>query len=320
MNQSEPTRRGVLGLAGLATASLALPEAAVRAQEAARRGRPPLKITDVRTILTQPGGEHLVVVKVLTDEPEIYGLGCATHGERPLAVAAAIDQHAKPLLIGKECDRIEDIWQTSYVASYFRSGVTLNNALSGIDGALWDILGKQAGLPVYKLLGGKAREAVPLYAHASARELTELEDQVRQWQARGYRHVRVQLAVPGYATYGAAGETSKDVQQARPTGISPSPVFEPTPYVNNTIKMFEHLRAKLGFDVELIHDVHERVPPAQALQLARGVEPYRLFFLEDPFAPEDVGWFDVLRKQTSTPLAMGELFVNRNEWLPLVSN
>ena len=222
-----------------------------------------------RTILTQPDGEHLVVVKVLTNEPGLYGIGCATHGERPLAVAAAIDQHVRPLLIGKECDRIEDIWQTSYVASYFRSGVTLNNALSGIDGALWDILGKQCGVPVHKLLGGKVREAVPLYAHASATELSALEDQVRRWQADGYRHVRVQLSVPGYATYGASGETSKDVQQARPTGVRPSPVFEPTPYVNNTIKMFEHLRAKLGFDVELIHDVHERIPPVQAIQLAK---------------------------------------------------
>ena len=227
MSQSRTDAAKCPGTRGPGTASLALPEAAVRAQEAARRGRPPLKITDVKTILTQPGGEHLVVVKVLTSEPGLYGVGCATHGERPLAVAAAIDQHVKPLLIGKECDRIEDIWQTSYVASYFRSGVTLNNALSGIDGALWDILGKQAGLPVYKLLGGKVREAVPLYAHASAKELPALEDQVRQWQAQGYRHVRVQLAVPGYATYGAAGETSEDVQQARPAGIAPRPSSSP---------------------------------------------------------------------------------------------
>src|SRR5262245_37468966 len=198
MTPIQPTRRTVLGLAGLATATASLPglETAALAQENARRGQPPLKITDIKTILVQPGSEHLVIVKVLTSEPGLYGIGCATHGERPLAVAAAINDHVKPLLIGKECDRIEDIWQYSYVASYFRSGVTLNNALSGIDGALWDVLGKQSGLPVYKLLGGKVREPVPLYAHASARELPALEDQVRQWQSQGYRHVRVQLAVP----------------------------------------------------------------------------------------------------------------------------
>lgn len=307
-------------MAGLASASLALPRAAAEAQEAARRGRPPLKIADIKTFLVQPGGEHLVIVKVLTNEPGLYGVGCATHGERPKAVAAAIDEHVKPLLIGKECDRIEDIWQTSYVASYFRSGVTLNNALSGIDGALWDILGKQTGVPVYQLLGGKVREAVPLYAHAASNDLVALEDQVRIWQSKGYRHVRVQLAVPGYATYGAPSATSADVHRARPEGVAHSAVFEPTPYVNNTIKMFEHLRNKIGYDVELLHDVHERVPPAQAIQLAKALEPFRLFFLEDCFAPEDAAWFQHLRAQTSTPLAMGELFVNRHEWLPLVAN
>ncbi|MFO0953752.1 MAG: enolase C-terminal domain-like protein [Isosphaeraceae bacterium] len=316
----ELSRRSVLGWAGAAAAASALPEPAAQAQEADRRGRPPLKIADVKTHLVQVGGEHLVIVKVLTSEPGLYGVGCATHGERPLAVAAAIDQHAKPLLIGKECDRIEDVWQTCYVASYFRSGVTLNNALSGVDGALWDILGKRTGQPVYRLLGGKVREAVPLYAHASAAELPALVDQVNSWVGQGYRHVRVQLGVPGFATYGAPGATSKEVLRARPEGIAPSPVFEPTPYVNNTVKMFAHLRDKLGFDVELLHDVHERVPPPQAMQLAKALEPYRLFFLEDPFAPEDVAWFQHLRAQTSTPLAMGELFVNRNEWLPLVSN
>jgi mannonate dehydratase len=291
------------------------------AQATARRGLPPLKITDVKVFLTQASGNHAVVVKVLTDEPGLYGVGCATHRERPLAVAAAIEQYLKPFVIGRQCDEIEDIWQSAYVSSYFRSGVTLNNALSGIDGALWDILGKRAGAPVYKLLGGKVRAAVPVYGHASAVDLPALEDRVREWISRGYRHVRVQLATPGFSGYGVSGaKTSEQVLKMRPEGVSPSPVYEPTPYVNNTIRMFEHLRAKLGFDIELLHDVHERVPPAQTLQLAKALEPYRLFFLEDPFAPEDVSWFQILRQQTSTPLAMGELFVNRQEWLPLVAN
>jgi mannonate dehydratase len=235
-------------------------------------------------------------------------------------VAAAIDSYLKPFVIGKNPEAIEDIWQSAYVSSYFRSGVTLNNALSGIDGALWDIMGKRAGMPVYKLLGGKVRAAVPLYAHASGRDLPALEDQVRAWMAKGYRHVRVQLAVPGFSGYGISNPTSDEVQKARPKGVEPSPVFEPTPYVNNTIRMFEHLRSKLGFDIDLIHDVHERVPPTQAVVLAKALEPYRLFYLEDSLAPEDVHWFQTIKQQCSTPLAMGELFVNRNEWLPLVAN
>lgn len=309
-------RRQALSLFGAApAAALAQPSAPV-----APRGLPALKITDVRTILTQPGGDNLVIVKVLTSEPGLYGIGCATHRERPHAVAAAVNEYLRPFLIGKNPEDIEDIWQSAYVASYFRSGVTLNNALSGVDGALWDICGKRAGMPVYKLLGGKTRSAAPLYAHASARELPALEDQVRKYMEEGYRHVRVQLAVPGFSGYGVSNPTADDVQRARPAGTPPSPVFEPTPYVNNTIKMFDHLRARLGFDVDLIHDVHERIPPAQAIVLAKALEPHRLFFLEDPFAPEDVQWFQNLRQATSTPIAMGELFVNRNEWLPLVAN
>jgi mannonate dehydratase len=138
---------------------------------------------------------------------------------------------------------------------------------------------------------------------------------------KGFRYVRCQVAVPGYSGYGVGGAaTSQEIQNQRPEGVRPSPVFEPTPYVNRVIGLFAHLRDKLGYDVELIHDAHERPTPIQAVQLAKGVEPFRLFFLEDPFSPEDVGWFQILRPQTSTPLAMGELFVNRNEWLPLVAN
>ncbi len=313
-------RHALKTLSASAAGLLAGPGPLAAAQSAARRGLPPLKITDVKVILTQPGPDHLVVVKVLTSEPGLYGVGCATHRERPHAVAAYIEQHLKPFVIGRNCDEIEDLWQSAYVQSYFRSGVTGNNALSGIDGALWDILGKRCGVPVYQLLGGKVRTAVPLYCHAAARELPALEDQVRRWMAQGYRHVRVQLATPGYSGYGVGGaQTSEEVQKMRPAGTPPSPVFEPTPYVNTVIKMFDYLRSKLGFDVELLHDIHERPAPNQAIQLCKAVEPYRPFFMEDPFAPEDVGWFRILRQQTACAIAMGELFVNRNEWVSLIA-
>jgi mannonate dehydratase len=206
--------KSLAGGAGLMAgmSSLAGAKELAEAKDKVRRGSAPVKITDVRTILTQPGGEWLVIVKVETSEPGLYGVGCATHGERPLAVRAVVDEYLKPLLVGKSVEDIEDIWQTQYIASYFRSGVTLNNALSGVDGALWDILGKRAGMPVYKLLGGKVRAAVTLYTHASARTLPELEDQVRKYMAEGYRHVRVQLAVPGFSGYGVSNPTSDEVQ------------------------------------------------------------------------------------------------------------
>ena len=311
-------RNALRTFSGAGAGILAGPGPLAQAQEQARRGLPPLKITDVKVILTQPASDHLVIVKVLTSEPGLYGIGCATHRERPLAVAAYVENYLKPFVVGKNCDEIEDIWQSAYVASYFRSGVTGNNALSGIDGALWDILGKRCGVPVYKLFGGKVRAAVPLYCHASAREFSDLEDQVRKWMEQGYRHVRVQLAVPGYSGYGVRADTAAEILKRRPAGVPESPVFEPTPYVNNTIKMFEQLRARLGFDVELLHDIHERIPPNQAIQLCKAVEPYRPFFMEDPFSPEDVAWFRVLRQQTACAIAMGELFVNRNEWVFLV--
>jgi len=275
----------------------------------------PLRITDVKTILTAPADIRLVVVKVLTSEPGLYGLGCATFTQRARVVETAVDKYLKPFLLGKDPTQIEDIWQSSFVSSYWRNGPVLGNALSGVDIALWDILGKRAGLPLYQLLGGKARRAVDTYRHASGGSFEEVEERVRGFMGEGYRHVRVQVGLPGLATYGArGGNLQGDIPENRRTEV-----WEPKPYVRTLPKLFAHLRDKLGDDVELLHDVHERVPPILAMQLAKDLEPYRLFFLEDPFAPEDIGYFKHLRQQTSTPIAMGELFNSPHEWIPLVS-
>jgi mannonate dehydratase len=274
-----------------------------------------LKITDVKTILTAPANIRLIVVKVLTSEPGLYGLGCATFTQRARVVETAVDRYLRPFLIGKDPLQIEDIWQSSFVSSYWRNGPVLGNALSGVDMALWDILGKRAGLPLYQLLGGKCRHGVDTYRHASGATFGDVERSVRRYMEQGYRHVRVQVSVPGLATYGSAGKGGA----GRGPANSRAEIWEPGPYVRTLPKLFEHLRKQVGDDVELLHDVHERVPPILAMQLAKDLEPYRLFFLEDPFSPEDVGYFTHLRQQTSTPIAMGELFNNPNEWLPLIS-
>lgn len=279
----------------------------------ATRGTPSPKIKDIKVITCAPAGVRLVVVKILTDQAGLHGYGCATFTQRAELVTVAVERYLKPFLIGKPADRIDDIWQASYNSSYWRNGPVLNNALSGVDQALWDIKGRQANMPVYQLLGGKMREAVDCYGHAAGAEIPAVIDQAKQLMARGFRHVRVQVGVPGMAGYGSApgGAQAKALHDA--------PVFEPAAYIKRALKLFEECRKRLGDEVELLHDVHERVTPTQAIQLCKDVERFRLFFLEDPVSPEDLGWFRILRQQSSTPLAMGELFNSPHEWLPLIS-
>jgi mannonate dehydratase len=306
-----------LGAAGLPLTQALAQGAPTAGREAAARGRrlPPLRITDVRTILTQPAGIRLVVVKVLTSEAGLYGLGCATFTQRARVVQTAVDQYLRPFLVGKDPLLIEDAFQSGFVSSYWRNGPVLGNALSGVDMALWDILGKRAGLPLYQLFGGKCRDYVETYTHARGRTPEECVQAVRAARERGFRHVRVQVAVPGLETYGSGpAAPQRGVPANRQAGT-----WEPGPYVRLVPRLFEHVRRQVGDEVELLHDVHERVPPVLALQLARDLEPYRLFFLEDPLAPEDVGYFEKLRHLTTTPLAMGELFNNPNEYVPLIA-
>jgi mannonate dehydratase len=300
---------GALGLMGGANAL----GAAAPAYQQATRGLPDLKITNVSTIYTAPRSARLVVVKVETSEPGLYGLGCATFSQRADAVVVAVEKYLKPFLIGRNPANIEDVWQTSYTSSYWRNGPVLNNAMSGVDQALWDINGKRAGMPVYQLLGGKARAVVPCYGHASGRDQYEVEERVREYMEKGYRHVRAQVATPNMAGYGS-GRGPQLMQ------VWDDPVFEPRPYIERAINMFDHLRKTVGWEVELLHDIHERVPPILAIDMAKRLEQYRLFFLEDPFSPEDIGYFEMLREQCATPISMGELFNSPHEWVGLITN
>jgi len=273
----------------------------------------------VRVILTAPEGIRLVVVKIETDEPGLYGLGCATFTQRPLAVATAIEQYIEPQVVGRSVHDIEDIWSMLAVSSYWRSGPVLNNAISGIDMALWDIKGKLAGMPVYDVLGGRCRTAATVYVHASGRDPVEVADEARGFMEQGFTHVRCQVAVPGSSTYGVAG--ALDSEEPHPAHLRlRQESWDANAYARTIPALFEHLRLTLGDQVELLHDIHERVPPSVAIGMARELEPYRLFFLEDPLAPEDNGYFPLLRQQTSIPLAMGELYVNVSEYLPLIKD
>ena len=315
-------RRDIVKGAGLGTAAALLGAwqrvgaADAETGTTGRRRLGPLKITKVRPILTAPQGKiRFVVVKVETSEPGLYGLGCATFNQRPLAVKTAIEEYLDPFARGRDADAIEDMWQTAYTSSYWRNGPVLNNALSGLDQALWDIKGKRANMPVYQLLGGKCRVAVTCYAHSSGRDLAQLEQSVRQNMERGFRHIRIQLG-----GYGSPQLSSKDADFEREGfGLPVESHMDARPYLRMAPRMFEHIRDKCGSEIELLHDIHERVEPIDAINLCKELEHYRPFFIEDPFPPEANGYFRMLRQQTAVPIAMGELFNNPHEWVGLIS-
>ena len=161
----------------LKAGALALPLiSAAKAQEIAKRsnGLPPLTIKDVKVITTNGGSHyHWVFLKIITSEPGLYGVGSANDDYQVMAVIADLEDHLKPWLIGKDPDRIEDLWQSAQMRTYWRNGPINNNVLSAMDMALWDIKAKRAGMPLYELFGGKARDAVAVYDHQGGKTKEE---------------------------------------------------------------------------------------------------------------------------------------------------
>ena len=275
-----------------------------------------LKIRDVRVIVTQPTA-NLNVVKIETNEPELYGLGCATFTQRALVVETAVNDYLRPFLIGKDPADIEDIWQSCNVSAYWRNGPILNNAISGVDQALWDIKGKVAGMPVYDLFGGKSREAAAVYIVPGGNDLKEYEENVWAFIEDGFRYFKL-----GGADRFFSDDTPHSDKPVITNKVSKSSgsIYDPVKSVRAIVRAFEHFRSTFGWELDLIYDVHERLPPIIGLGLAKELEPFRLFFLEDLFAPEDNDYFRLVREQTSTPIAMGELYNNPHEIIPMVKD
>ena len=268
-------------------------------------------IRDIRVICTAPEGINLVVVRVDTSEPGLYGLGCGTFAYRHLAVRLVVEEYLRPLLVGRRVDNIEEIWQLMHQNGYWRNGPIENNAIAGVDMALWDIKGKMAGMPLYQLFGGKYREAVPVYRHADGRDLEELCENIKKYMELGVGTIRCQCG-----GYGGGGY---DLPPAgAPDGAQKGVYLNSAAYIRDTTALFAGIREKLGDTVQLVHDVHERIAPSDAIRLAKALEPYNLTFLEDALPLEQVEWFRRLREQSSIPLAEGELFNNPYEWRTLI--
>jgi len=263
-----------------------------------------LRITGVRTIVTAPEGVPLIVVRVDTSDAGLYGLGCATFTQRYSAIRTVVDEFIAPLVHSRHPADIGDLTRMVHHSSYWRAGPVLNNALSGLDMALWDIAGKRARLPVYDMLGGRVRAAAPTYLHAGGSDIAETLASAEEIIGNGWSHVRLQTGQPGIGSYGSSPAQLRYDRLPNPDG------WDVGHYLRTTPELFARARERLGESVELLHDVHSRLSPKQAIGLARSLEPFRLFFLEDVVAPEFYDHLPEVRAAAPMPIAVGELLVS----------
>jgi mannonate dehydratase len=264
-----------------------------------------VKITAARLIVCSPD-RNFVTLRVETDEG-LYGLGDATLNGRELAVAAYLEEHVLPCLIGRDPANIEDIWQYLYRGTYWRRGPVTMTAIAAVDMALWDIKGKALNTPVYNLLGGASRQGCLVYTHANGADIAEAVDSVQREMAHGYLAVRAQAGVPGAASSYGVPKAGKPYEPAE-RGLPTESLWSTERYLHFAPKLFAAVRDAVGDDVHLLHDVHHRLTPIEAARLGKELEPYHLFWIEDPTPAEFEESFALIRRHTTTPLATGEVF------------
>ena len=290
---------------------------AVAAQDYSNRtnGLPPLTIKDVKVITTGGGRNYRwVFLKIITSEPGLYGIGSANDSYQTVAVATALEKHLKPWLIGKDPDRIEDLWYSANYRTYWRGGPVNNKVIAAMDEALWDIKGKRAGMPVYELLGGRAHDAVACYDHQGGRSKEQCVESVQKSMEAGYRHIRVQFA-EGYGGGGFIPASHGN----RVEGGYQGAAFDEDQYVDTVPAIFEYIRAKIGSQPKLLHDVHSHLEGPNAILFSKRMEPIHMYFVEDLLAPEKLAWYKEVRKVCATPQAVGEVFTNPAEYYPLIA-
>jgi len=281
-----------------------------------------MKIEGVDVIVTSPG-RNFVTLKLTTSDG-VVGLGDATLNGRELAVASYLRDHVVPLLIGRDADNIEDTWQYLYRGPYWRRGPVTMAAISAVDMALWDIKGKVAGLPVYQLLGGRSRRGALAYGHASGTTVDALFIAIHNLLDDGFKAVRIQTGVPGLAkVYGVGSDQlagqKYDYEPAGRTAVPIEEDWDTAAYLRHIPEVFEAVCAEFGAALPLLHDAHHRLTPNQGAQLGRSLEPFDLFWLEDCTPAENQEGLRRVRSQTTTPLAIGEVFNSIFDYQTLIT-
>ncbi len=263
-------------------------------------------IQDAKVFVCSPG-RNFVTLKIYTDEG-IYGLGDATLNGRELAVAAYLEEYLIPCLIGRTPFDTEDIWQYFYRGAYWRRGPVTMAAIGAVDTALWDMKGKALHTPVYNLLGGRSRHQLLAYTHANGKTTGDTLEKVAREVERGYRAIRVQSGVPGMENVYGVAKGLEAYEPAIRGGLPAEESWDTTRYLNFAPALFQAVRSQFGDDLHLLHDSHHRLTPIEAARLGKELEPFHLFWLEDTVAGELQEGFRTIRKHTTTPLAVGEVF------------
>ena len=265
-----------------------------------------MKISNLEVIICSPG-RNFVTVKIETEEG-IYGLGDATLNGRELAVAACLEEHLAPCLMGRDPFDTEDIWHYLYRGVYWRRGPVNLTAIGAIDMALWDIKAKKLGVPLYKLLGGKSRHRLLVYTHAQGKDLPETLDQIGKKIEQGYKAIRVQSGIPGLENIYGVAKDDENYEPAAAGQIPKEEQWSTAKYLNFVPNLFRAVRERYGDDIHLLHDAHHRLTPIEAAGLAKALEPYALFWLEDPVPAELQEGYQTIRVHSTTPIAVGEVF------------
>jgi len=239
-----------------------------------------MKITGVKTFIVCTGDNNWLFVKIETDTG-ISGLGEGSVTSKVVSVEAAIRDNVH-LLIGQDPRNIEYLWQRLYRVPRWRGGPVLMSAISAIEIALWDILGKSLNAPIWRLLGGKARERVRMYRHVGGRTPEEAAKQAQQIVAEGFTAMK--------------------------TGpfVTPDNVVRPVQGIEAGVARVQAIREAVGEEVDIMLDAHGQLTPPMAVEVAHKVAPYRPLFLEEPAQIEDLDTLAWIQERSPVPLATGE--------------
>ena len=256
-----------------------------------------MKITDISTVVVNARMRNWVFVKVQTDVPGLHGWGEATLEWKTRAVTGCVED-LKPMILGRDPTHIEFLWQILYRHSFFRPGIIGMTAISGIEQACWDILGKSLGVPVYSLLGGKVRDKVRMYTHLGGGESKSVYESFDS----------------GPIIDRALGVRDQGYTALKVVFVPYSRPLEGLPAVKHFAKLMGDLRAATGDDIDIMIDFHGRTTTGQAIQYIRAIEEFRPFFCEEPVPPENPDALLEVRRSVNVPIASGERLVTRWEF------